>query len=174
MVVCGEYEGYQIQIQDSVNTNIKLLQETADPASAPQAELADLARQVNHFFEGKAKALLSAKRAANANVTNAERVEITVLLTDRGLQLAYAHGLENKEVAPTPHKTLPRRLLGPLYPMRRFWVMPAHHTTKNPVTTTWWPWILWVLVVGGLAAWLLFFHDGSGGITGFHMPGSKP
>lgn len=151
MVVCGEREGMQIQIQDSTNTNIRLLHDKVDPATAPQKELADLATKVNDLFEKEAKKLLAAKRAANPDPAKAERVEITVLLTDNGLQLAYAHGLERKEVAPTPSKPLARRLLGPLYPTRRFWVMPAHHGKPNPVTLTWWPWIVWAVVLAAAA-----------------------
>ena len=41
MVVCGERNGYQVQIQDSVNTNIRLLHAQPSP-EAPQQELADL------------------------------------------------------------------------------------------------------------------------------------
>src|SRR5687768_14803731 len=90
MALCGNKSGYQVQIQSSLNTSIRLLAEGPDPNVAPDPEVAKLAKEVNDFFEPKAKQLLQKKRAqlkAAGKAGSAERSEVTVFLTDRGLQL---------------------------------------------------------------------------------------
>lgn len=134
MVNCGGKDAYQVQVQSalSAEATLQLLQEEPDPHSAPDEALAELAVQVNEFFESRAKVLLARKRASlQARVKAGEleahvpgRVEVTVLLSEKGLHLAYSYAMARKEVAPIPRKSLLRRMLGPLYPGRKFWVMP--------------------------------------------------
>jgi hypothetical protein len=72
---------------------------------------------------------------------------------------SYSRALERKEVAPPPRKSLARRLLGPLYPGRKFWVMPADDAHgPGEVQTVRWPWIFWAVVlvllgIGGYFGW---------------------
>lgn len=148
--MCGTGGKYQVQIQSSLNTTIRLLNETPDPEVAPDAELAQLAKDVNNFFEGKAKTLLQKRRnalLAAGHADAAARAEVTCFLTDHGLQLGYSFAMEHKEVAPTPRKSLLRRILGPLSLGRVRWTMPATDATKGVYTKVKWPWLFWLLVL---------------------------
>src|SRR5687767_3207056 len=85
MALCGNKDGFQVQIQSSLNTTIRLLAEGADPRVAPDADVARLAKEVNDFFEPKAKQLLEKKRRelrAAGKADSADRSEVTVFLTD--------------------------------------------------------------------------------------------
>src|ERR1041384_3930666 len=109
LVMCGRSNDYQLQIQSSLNTTIRLLNETTDPKVAPDPQLAQLAKDVNNFFEPKAKVLLQQKRAqlmAAGHAEAAARAEHTVPLTANGLQLAYPCAMDRKGAAPTPPKPL--------------------------------------------------------------------
>jgi hypothetical protein len=92
----------------------------------------------------------------------AARTEITVLLTDRGLQLGWSRALARKEIAPAPKKQLLRRVLGPLYPGRKFWVMPETEADKpGEYYTVRWPWAFWAVILALLGASVYFaFFDG--------------
>jgi hypothetical protein len=150
LVMCGAKDGYQLQIQSSLNTTIRLLNETTDPKVAPDPQLAQLAKDVNNFFEPKAKVLLQQKRAqlmAAGHAEAAARAEVTVHLTDNGLQLGYSYAMEHKEVAPTPRKSLLRRILGPLVIGRVLWTMPATDAAKGVYRKVRWPWLFWLLVL---------------------------
>lgn len=170
LAVCGNKDGYQVQIQDSLNTSIRLLSETPDPDVAPEPRLVALAREVNDFFESRAKALLNQKRAelrSSGKPGSAERAEVTVFLTDRGLQLGFSYALERKEMAPTPRKSLLRRLLGPLSLGRVLWTMPTRDGLPSVTTRVRWPlfaWLLIVLAALGLTAYGLWFSDGMLGV----------
>lgn len=158
MVMCGRSDAYQLQIQDALNSNIKLLSDTPDPAVAPEPELADLAKQVNQFFEAKARALLRKKRQELTSAGNpdaAARSEVTVFLTDRGLQLGFSYAMEHKEVAPTPRKSLLRRVLGPLSLGRAKWTMPLHSGTPGVYRKVRWPSLFWLVaaLVAILTGW---------------------
>jgi hypothetical protein len=144
----------------ALDTTYTLLEAEPDPEISPDPALAHLAHQVNQFFGPKAKAALQQKRAQLASQGHEEvaaRTEITVLLTGNGLQLGFSHALARKELAPAPHKSLLRTALGPLYPGRKYWVMPETDAEGNGQTyTVWWPWIFWALLavaVGGTAWW---------------------
>lgn len=156
----------------SLATTITLLHDEADPDLAPDAELIDLAKKVNQFFEPKAKLALQQKRAqltALGHADIAARTEITVLLTENGLQLGWAKARESKEIAPAPSKPFLRRILGPLYPGRKFWVMPATEAQAPGRTyTVQWPWAFWAVVLVLLAAgsYLLWFDGGASTIAG--------
>ena len=170
MVVCGRANDYQVQIQDAVNSNIRLLCETPDPAVAPEPELADLARQVNQFFEAKAQALLRRTRAqltSDGAAGAAARSEVTVFMTPRGLQLGFSYALEHKEVAPVPRKGLLRRVLGPLSLGRAKWTMPLHSGSPGVYRKVLWPrvfWALLALLALSVTAYFAFWSDGKLGI----------
>ena len=108
---CGEGDAYQVNIQKSLDvavesseSSIQLLEETPEGDPGHDAKLNRLVKEVNRFFETKAKALLLAKREALEDTAAALRLEVTVLLTDRGLQLAYSHALPVKVSAPPPRR----------------------------------------------------------------------
>lgn len=173
LVVCGSRNDYQVQIQDALNSEIQLLVAEPDPAVAPDKEMAQLARDVNELFQRRAKELLAAKRAqlrAAGNAEAAERTEVTVFLTGRGLQAGYSYALPRKEVAPVPRKSLLRRVLGPLALGRRTWVMPEHSGGVAAVRAVRWPWAFWAVVALAVVAYFVWFSDGSGGINGRLSP----
>lgn len=158
-VDCGSEVGYQVQNMSSFKTSIKLLNDVADPKAAPDPDLVALAKVVNKHFEPLAKAALKKKRDAlvAAKMPDvAARTEITVLLTDHGLQLGWSRAIDRKEIAPAPKKPFLRRILGPLYPGRKFWVMPETDKQKAEVYTVRWPWLFWLgvlLAILGALAW---------------------
>lgn len=116
---CGRGGPMQANIQtDLVAPEFQLLvtRPRGEPGSDPA--LNELAADVNRFFSAKASRLLESKRRSllAAGFEDAGRLEVTVLLTGEGLQLAYDVALPRKQVAPAPRKPLLRRLLGPLWP----------------------------------------------------------
>jgi hypothetical protein len=148
---CGERTGYQIQSMASLdlNTQYALLTDEADPEESPDPALATLAAQINAHFAPKAKIALQNKRAslvAAGHADAAARTEITVLLTSRGLQLGWSVARDWKQLAPAPTKSLVRRLLGPLFPGRRY--RKTRATDDEPVSehAVRWPWIVWAIV----------------------------
>ena len=169
MTVCGNKDAYQDAIQSSLNTKIRLLAEGADPNVAPDPDVAKLAKEVNDFFEPKAKQLLERKRRqlrTAGKPDSADRSEVTVFLTDRGLQLGFSYALPVKEMAPVPRKSLTRRLLGPLVPGRVLWTMPVDDKTPAVTRKVQWPWLFWILVLLGAVAvtYSLWFSDGKLGV----------
>lgn len=160
-VKCGERTGYQVQTMETLASPVLLLNAEVDEELSPDPDLAVLAQQVNAFFKPKAQAALDKKRAqltASGDAEVAARTELTCLLTDRGLQLGWSLALPRKEIAPAPKKSLLRRVLGPLYPGRRYWEMPATTAGLPGRTyTVWWPWVFWaaVLLAGAAATYWL-------------------
>jgi hypothetical protein len=169
LVMCGRDNSYQVQIQDALNSSIRLLAESADPRIAPDADLAALAREVNEFFEPKAKALLHKKRRELRDAGHPEaaaRCEFTAFLTASGVQLGYSYAMERKEIAPVPRKSLLRQALGPFSLGRVQWTMPEHSGSPGVYRKVTWPWAFWALLLllavflgwsaaeGSLAAWV--------------------
>jgi hypothetical protein len=116
---CGRGGPMQANIQtDLLAPAFQLLEERPKDEPGSDPALNELARQVNDFFSVRAAKLLGTKRRAllKAGIQDAGRLEVTVLLTAEGLQLAYDFALPRKEIAPAPRKPLLRRLLGPLMP----------------------------------------------------------
>jgi hypothetical protein len=167
MVNCGEAAGYQVQGMDSLelDSTYTLFNRDPDLAISPDRELATLAREMNQYYAPKARAALKAKReqlVAAGHAEVAARTEITVMLTDHGLQLGFDYALPRKELAPAPRKPLLRRILGPLYPGRKYWVMPeTAEDGPGRTYTVWWPWLFWaaVLIAGAVATYIFGVSD---------------
>lgn len=126
---CGNGGAYQVQVQQALNSRMVLLRPSTPEDAGHDAGLSALAEEMNDYFQARAMAQLLLKRkelTLKGRKAAADRLEVTVVLTEKGLQLAYSQALPRKECAPMPRKSLTRRLLGPLYPGRRFWVMPEH------------------------------------------------
>lgn len=124
--LCGEGGNYQVQVQDSLNSSFELLAETPADEPGHDKRLSLIVRKVNADFNALAKAALLDRRRQMRKeglAAEAERLEVTILITDRGLQLAFVHALESKLVAATPAKGLARRLFGWAMKKRR-WTMP--------------------------------------------------
>lgn len=124
--MCGNGNMYQVNIQQTLNPTIQLLSKTPEGEPGHDDDLNALVEAVNTFFAVKASTLLKKKRKdlEQEGHPKADRLEVTILLTDQGLQLAYDIALERKEVAPVPRKSLRRRLFGWMW-FKKYWVMPV-------------------------------------------------
>src|ERR671922_976273 len=90
--VCGDGGEIQPQIQSSLNTEITLLKETPEGEPGHDEHLSDIVTKINNQFETLALDALKKRRKAlidDGHEDYAERLEVTVLFTDRGLQLAF-------------------------------------------------------------------------------------
>lgn len=153
LAMCGRKDGYQVQTQDSLSSNHRLLLDSPDPAIAPDPALVAAAQEINALFASKAQALLGDKRAqlvAAGHPDWAQRAEITVFLTKRGLQLGYSYAMDWKEQAPMPRKSFLRRALNPVWP-KRVWKMPAAAGQPWESRYVWWPWVFWAVAALALA-----------------------
>ena len=127
---CGNGGPMQVNVQQSLNPTIRLLEPRPEGEPGHDPALNALVEKVNRMFEQEATKLLLAKRRKLAADDDADvkewanRLEVTVLITDTGLQLAYDFALPKKQIAPAPKKPLIRRILGPLWPYPT-WEMPA-------------------------------------------------
>lgn len=136
--LCGEGGNYQVQVQDKLNSDFTLLAETPADEPGHDKRLSAIVEKVNKEFHALAKAALYERRKQmrkEGQAAEAERLEVTVLITDRGLQLAFVHALESKLVAKTPVKSLSRKVFGWALPKKR-WSMPIGERAEEATMAT--------------------------------------
>lgn len=108
-VMCGKGRKYQVNL-----AALELLAMPSDGDAGYDASLVELTQRVNEAFTTLGRKALAAKRKAmqRAGLAGADRLELTVLLTERGIRPAFSIALPRKERAPVPHKSTARQLFG--------------------------------------------------------------
>jgi hypothetical protein len=133
LALCGDGIDYQINL---LGLNLLAVPEEGDATYDPL--MAEVAHEVNALFRRLAGQALTKKRKelrlAKVNGTVLDRLEVTVLLHERGILPAFSVALPTKERAPKPQKPTHLRLFGWALPSRKAtWDMSA--TSASASTT---------------------------------------
>lgn len=114
-VLCGKGRKYQVDLP-----GLQLLAAPTSEDTFHDKRLAALTERVNEVFAEYGAEALSAKRREmeREGLAGHDRLELTVLFTERGIQPAFSIARARKESAPVPGKGLASRLFGWLIPGR--------------------------------------------------------